>query len=238
MSNVIDSTGPRGFSLIPPRRPFAGATQSVTPSIFRLPVGDYGLDFSKFKDLAALKRRVTIRGASDSEVQLRQNTLRVYHDTAAPYHSIYWRVPPGDWEMMVVYWGAFEQNSTTGMYRGMFGPFVVDASGNGRGFSYYYTGGSYIWRIANWAYSTTGPNVAAYPAAEGMPSAMLLRKVGSDYYGRTYANGSFSAYTAADNWTTTPAYIGFGRIYTGNAACSSSIARVIVFSGQTCPDLA
>jgi hypothetical protein len=109
---------------------------------------------------------------------------------------------------------------------GMFGLAIVDASGNGVGYSPYNDGNTYMWSVAGWNYSGTGPNNGGQPPLAG-DFWLELHKVGTAWTGRytTDPNGltGWTSYTGALTWAGTPAELGFMRLYTSGGTIVATL---------------
>lgn len=119
--------------------------------------------------------------------------------------------------------GSFPTNFTASMLMrnlsdvlGMTGILVVDASGNGVGFSVY-SGNTYLWNITNYGYASTGNAVGTVPTS--MEAFWLqLEKNGTSYRGRWSPDPAglvnWSSWTSAGTYTNTMTEIGACRMYT------------------------
>jgi hypothetical protein len=99
---------------------------------------------------------------------------------------------------------------------GMFGPIIVDSSGNGVGATAF-NDALWVWNISGWVQSGSGASGASAffaLALTGFPYWLKLRKAGTDYYASISWNGyRWSDETSAYSSAGARDHIGFGRFY-------------------------
>jgi hypothetical protein len=102
-------------------------------------------------------------------------------------------------------------------YGGVLGVVALDGAGAGKSFSPHNDGNSYLWNIATYQYSTTGPAVSGTPTV-GDHWVHLQRDASNNWRGRYSSDG-----TVWSSWTTTAAdsrtitQIGVLRAFTGGS---------------------
>lgn len=128
--------------------------------------------------------------------------------------------PSGDFEVIL----SVGAHNT---YHGMLGINLLDASGNGVGYSPYdNTPGTYTWGVASWVYgSTAAVGYSDNPPALSIGSCWLsLRKVGANVQGRvSYDGRNFSNFNSGVAIGTTPLYVTIGTLY---AATTATVRRL------------
>jgi hypothetical protein len=104
---------------------------------------------------------------------------------------------------------------------------ALDGSGNGKGFSRYNDGNSYVWNVSSYIYSSTGPGISGTPTLADH-WLRLERDVSGLWTGRYSSDGStWSNSTATVSDTRTITQIGIGRLFTTGGALSVSMERFV-----------
>ncbi len=145
--------------------------------------------------------------------------------------ALYRPIPSYDFEAVL----EVTRHRTISRWTDMFGLGVVDASGNGLGYSYDYDGNSYEWALTGWVYSgTLNAHVASGSLESGGTHVYTaLRKTGTTVQGRDSADGaSFNTVTSGSTLGTTPLYLVIGR-FLSNASEAIRLHRINVYSGPT-----
>lgn len=196
--------------------PAGGAAADLSGTYFRHPLdraslhATYGDEF----DGASLNGRWTrhVQGSGEEAYQQgpRASTLRVTYDTAAAARYIYQTAPGGTnetWETSLTIWDV----TSTGQ---MYGPLMVDSSGNGVGAFMYPNGyGLHLAVIASHAYSSTLSTRSIPTISYNSERHWLrLRKASGVFYGSYSLDGEiYSPELSGTPPAFTPARIGIGR---------------------------
>lgn len=128
--------------------------------------------------------------------------------------ALYRAIPSFDFEAVL----EAQRHRTAARWDDMFGLAVVDANGDGVGYSYDYDGSSYDWTVTGWVYSGTGTSHAAQGGGLGAGGTHVwtcLRKTGTLVQGRESVDGAtLNALTAGSTLSVTPLYLAIIRLIT------------------------
>lgn len=101
----------------------------------------------------------------------------------------------------------------------LFGPIIVDASGNGLIYSFWQVSRSNVWTVSTWSSIPSSPiflelrTPSSLHESGAFPVWLAMRKVGTAYDVRFSVDGiQWSAYSPTTTQTFTPAFIGFARL--------------------------
>lgn len=169
----------------------------------------YGDEY-EYTSFADMTKRIAVRnvteaktsfpGGSSIEVNFSQGDALLYP------------VPAGDGEWLLEA-NVGIANTLNG---GMFGLALLNASGNGTGFSAYNDGNAYTWAVTSWIYAGTGNAVAHGLTFDNRHYWTSMKKSGTNITGRISANGtSFTSFTAASTLSVTPVYLAVIRLFSG-----------------------
>jgi hypothetical protein len=120
--------------------------------------------------------------------------------------------PAGDFSVILAFSEFYGSALAT-----MFGPMIIDASGNGVAVCFYSTGPTaHFMNLAAYVYTSTGPVIAQDDVTRraGVPCWCKLRKSGTNYYGSVSHDGfNWFPESSAQAWAGTVNRIGFGRFF-------------------------
>jgi hypothetical protein len=170
---------------------------SRPPSAARAALGTYGDECDSLTvDAAWTQRNITATGDGEKYVWSADASGDALHRAFTD--------PAADFELIAHIRGLTATGNMTGV-------FAVDASGNGAGFSIYDDGNAYMWTLASFVYSATGPSVtnSGFIMADHW---VHMRRVGTNWNGRWSNDG--------DTWGS----------WTGNLSNSTTMTRVGVGS--------
>lgn len=131
--------------------------------------------------------------------------------------------PAGDFSIILslVIWG------TNNSANSMFGPMVIDSSGNGIGFSPYDDEKAYIWNLSSYEYGSTGASMwwTAKDHFAGQPHWLRIRKSGTTYYASASRDGRRWSPEISGTWGGTVDRIGFGKFYNAGVLMTTMVDR-------------
>lgn len=145
--------------------------------------------------------------------------------------AIYRPMPSYDFEAVL----QVQRFRTGSRWDDMFGLAIVDATGEGWGYSYDYDGQSYDWHVTNWVYAGTGVGHAAGGSLEagGTHVWTVLRKTGTLVQGRESVDGAtLNSLNTGSTFGGTPQYLAIIRML-GNPSEYVRLHRINVYSGPT-----
>lgn len=206
---TADSGATDGLDWEPPTGGGGGSSDFLTPAPADLNP-TYGDHFTGASLDAKWNRVGYVAG--DEQYQKGDATyLQV--DVGRAAANYYWQAAPsGDFTVVM---GLSVLSSATGI---MFGPMILDSSGNGMQ-SALYSGsdGYYVLGCSAAAYNSTAQTVAGefyHSHVAGQKYWLKLTKVGTAYKASFSSNGqTWGKYTATLTFGTTPTRIGFGSIF-------------------------